>query len=200
MAYDKLSIINSALTRTGNNPVAVEGDGSPEWIVAGQAYDDELPLLLYDHSWGFASTIVPLDRIGAAADQRWSDAFRRPTEALHVEAVYSAADIPIDYDVLDNNILANATSARAKIIRRPTPESWPEGFVETLRQRIMVHIYRGLNEDPVEATRMAQNAGLALAESRARADQEKPRRARVNSGLVRARYTRKTGYARGSTL
>jgi hypothetical protein len=28
--YDKLSVINSALTRTGENFVGVEGDGSPE--------------------------------------------------------------------------------------------------------------------------------------------------------------------------
>ena len=37
--YDRLGIINHCLLNTGNNDVAVEDDGSSEWLVASSAYD-----------------------------------------------------------------------------------------------------------------------------------------------------------------
>lgn len=201
MSTDKLSIINAALARTGNRPVTTEGEATDEWVMASIAYDDEMALLLSDHDWGFAGRILTLERIGTSVDQNWTDAFRKPPECLHVEAVYDSTDRPIDFDILDNQVLANASIVRAKIIRRPTPESWPPFFIEALKQRIMVHLFSGLNEDMTEAGRMRQLAEQTLDRARARTDQEKPRRTFLRSGLQASRRVRLGGggYDRGST-
>lgn len=198
MAYDKLGIINSCLIRTGNNPVTAEGDGTPEWLVAGDAYDTELPLVIAAHNWGFATSVATLERIGASPDDRWLYQYRKPAGCLHLISVLTSQDYPMDFDLLDNTVLTDGTVCRGKYVRQPTPESWPDLFLEALRMRVMSHIYRGLNEDPVEAARMGVAAEAKISEARSRLDQEKPIRARVNSGLLRGRMVRKTQrYDRG---
>ncbi len=199
MLNDKLSIINTCLIRTGNNQVVTEGEGTPEWIVAGDAYETELPLVLGEHNWGMATAIVALERIGASPHERWTYQYRKPPGCLHLISVLNANDYPVPFDILDNTVVTDATVCRGKYVREPAPEAWPAGFIEVLRMRIMSHIYRGLNEDPGEADKMMAKAYAKLDEVRARTDQEKPKRAVVISRLRIARMTRRTPqYDRGN--
>jgi hypothetical protein len=197
MAYDKLSIINDALILTSNNPVGVESDGSSEWIVGSNAYESELPLLISKHNWGFAETTATLQRTGASADPRFTDAYAKPSDALFVEFLWLASNgSPVQFDVLDNKILCSASTEApvAKYLRRPgTITQWPEGFVETLRMRIMAKIYRGLNEDFGQANTMLQLAEAELAQARVRSDQEGTPRAMLVSKMARARKIRRGG-------
>lgn len=192
--FDKLGIINDALTRTGNNPVMVEGEGTPEWVVMSPAYESELPYVLSVHDWGFASAFATLERIGASPDPRWSDQHRKPADCLHLAAAMNDAGTPIPFDLLDNTVLSKSSVVTGKYFRRPTPEAWPHMFVESLRQRLMAHAYRGLNEDPVEALRMMKTADVTLAEAKPRTDSEKPRVAKFQSRLLAARLVRRGGY------
>lgn len=198
MLNDKLSIINDCLIGTGNNYVVTEGEGSPEWLVAGNAYERELPLVLAEHNWGMATSIATLERIGTSPDAKWDYQYRKPPGCLHLVSVLNTDDRPIEFDILDNTVVTNAAACRGKYVRQPTPEAWPPGFIEVLRMRIMSHIYRGLNEDPDEARRMMSLAGAKLDEVRSRTDQEKPKRAVMVSRLRLARLTRRTpSYDRG---
>ncbi|MGL4297110.1 MAG: hypothetical protein ACRCTG_15465 [Aestuariivirga sp.] len=199
MFNDKLSIINTALIRTGNNQVVAEGEATPEWIVASDAYETELPLVLAEHNWGMATALTTLERVGASPDDKWLYQYRKPVDCLHLISVLTSEDRPVDFDILDNSVITDATVCRAKYVRMPTPEAWPPGFIEVLRMRIMSHLYRGLNEDPVEAQRMMGNAVAKMDEVRSRVDQEKPKRAVMKSRLLQARLHRRTGfYNRGN--
>lgn len=63
---EELSVINSALTCTGENIVGVEGAGSQEWITASDAYETGLSLLIEARSWSFGKTTATLVRTGAS--------------------------------------------------------------------------------------------------------------------------------------
>ena len=194
MFNDKLSIINTALIRTGNNQVEIEGEGTPEWIVASDAYETELPLVLAEHNWGMATALATLERMGGSPDEKWLYQYRKPASCLQLISVLDGSDRPAPFDILDNSVITDLLVCRAKYVRQPTPEAWPPGFIEVLRMRIMSHIYRGLNEDPVEAQRMMAGAVAKMGEVRSRTDQEKPRRAVMKSRLLRARLYRRNGY------
>lgn len=203
--WDKLSVINTALIRTGNNPVPFEADGTAEWIAGSDAYETELPILIADHDWGFARTTASLQRKGAATDPRFTDAFYKPTDCLHLEAVWLDGR-GIVYSILDNLIqcsLGSSTVAPVgKFVAVPTPDQWPEHFIEVLRMRVMSHIYRGINEDPGNADRVYAASEVKLEQARARADQEQPGRAFFNTRLSRARRQMRGGLGpvRRSTL
>lgn len=198
MLNDKLSIINTCLIRTGNNQVVFEGEGTPEWTSASDAYETELPLVLAEHNWGMATLQAPLEMIGASVDPRYKNQFRKPADCLQIISILGETGYPIEYDLIDNAVVTNAAACRAKYVRRPVPEAWPPGFIEVLRMRIMSHIYRGLNEDPTEAQRMVVMAAAKMDEVRSRTDQEKPKRAVMVSRLRMARLNRRTAmYDRG---
>jgi hypothetical protein len=191
--YDKLSVINSALTRTGENLVGAEGDGSPEWITASDAYETELPLLIEAHSWGFGKTTATLTRTGSSPIPGFSDRFAKPAGCLHVLQVW-VNDLPVDYDIADNQIQCSAAGAApvALYLQRPaTPDQWPEGFVEVLRLRVMSWIYRGLKEDPATAERVYAQSTMMLNEARTRATQEVPAKALRVQRMRMVRNTRR---------
>jgi len=197
MSYDKLSICNSALIRTGNTPVAVEGDGSDEWMSASDAYDTMLPVMLQHHDWGFASTITTLNRSGASTHPDYTDAYYKPNGCFHVQIVW-LNDTPCPYRIMDNQVLVNANNGvvTAKYIRTPGADQWPDTFVETLRLFVMAALYRGLNEDNGEADKLYDRAMKHMALASSRMSQEDSPRYRVNSRLLAARKIRRLGWTR----
>lgn len=199
--YDKLSVINTALIRTGNDPCGLE-DGSPEWIVASDAYDTELPLLISSHDWGFAKSFSSLSMAGASPDPRYRYAFAWPINCLHLVDVLIEGR-PVDYDLAGSQIVCGsvygpddefaATNPTAEIIQIPLPGQWPEHFIETLRQRVMSHVYRGLNEDIGEADRIYAASEQTLARAQTRSDQQSPPIKRLVSPMLAGRRIRRTG-------
>lgn len=194
--YDKLSLINSALIRTSNNPIDFEGDDSPEWLVMDDAYETELPLLIERRDWGFASLMASMARIGASEDSRFADVFAKPVGCLHLKSV-TINDVPAVYDIIDNKVhcTAGAYVPTARFIRIPSADQWPPTFLETLRLKLMARAYRGLNEDTGEAERVDMKAEAMLGEAATRTGQEKPPKAMLNSKLRAARRIRRGGYA-----
>lgn len=194
--FDKLSIINTSLIRTSNNQCNFEGDGSDEWTVASNAYETEVANLLAEHDWRFASTTQLLQRVGASEDPRFTDVYAKPVGCLHLEALWING-ASIVYDILDGQVHCNATasgaSPTAKFIPTPTNDKWPPLFIEALRQRVMSHIYRGLNEDIGSADSLYRASEMTLEKARTRSDQEVPARAMVVSRLARARTRRRGG-------
>jgi hypothetical protein len=64
-------------------------------------------------------------------------------------------------------------------------------FVTALQRFVIAGIYRGLHEDPVEATKEEQAARMLLQEARTRYDQQKPKRAFFNSRMAASRRIRR---------
>jgi hypothetical protein len=83
MAISDLSIINSAATRTGNDPVtAIRSDAGPVAAIALTNYEDSVKTELALYPWKRASKIVQLTRIDATVmgdpPEPWTAAYQLP--------------------------------------------------------------------------------------------------------------------------
>lgn len=82
---DKLSIVNSALTSTGDNVVAAADDGSDEWQVCSSAYETALGYIMESHSWGYAMQVRVLQPSPTApTDTDWDTQYPLPNDLVHL--------------------------------------------------------------------------------------------------------------------
>lgn len=186
---DKLSIINVALSLTGNNEVHVEEDGSEEWRVGSAAYESAVKYLLGGHDWKFGTAIATLTRTGDSDDENYEDAFAKPADALGLVWV-KLDNYAVDWRVLGNKVLATAGTSgviKAKYVLQPDPDEMPPLFVEALNCLVKAGIYEGLNEDPVEARHQRGEAEGKIALARSRGDREGSKRPVFKSRILSRR-------------
>jgi len=82
---DKLGLIDSALALTGDNQVAVAGDGSDEWNVCSPAYERGLGYAMESHGWGFAAQVKVLQPSPTLPqDADFDTAYPIPTDCVHI--------------------------------------------------------------------------------------------------------------------
>jgi hypothetical protein len=197
---DRLSVINDALSNTGNSLVEVEFEDSDEWDVAKRAYDRFLPQLLEAHSWDFATTTATLTKLADAENPsaRFSAdedgyAYSMPGACLWLEVV-TRAGVAIDFEIVDNKICCGfdnaATPLIAKYVRIPATDKMSNLFYEALRKLVESGVLRGLNDENGEATRREQEGWQMLRIAATRADQQQPRRNPRSSRML----ARRKGY------
>jgi len=197
---DKLSLLQDALGLTGNNIPSVADDGSEEWDKASIAYEAALPYAIEGRDWKFGTTVATLTASPTApTDPAFDTAFAKPPDLLHLIWV-KLADVPVDYQILANQIVLNrsGTSAvTAKYVRAPTIDQVTPTFAMALRCFVMSGIYRGLNEDIPSAREMWQMGEAMLAHAATRADQEQGRRSPFISRMATSRRSPRPLGARG---
>lgn len=206
MLYDRLSIVNTALLRTGNIPCQ-EGDGSPEWLNGSDSYDKRLAEVIYAHNWSFATTTATLSSVGISDDPDFPNAFAKPIDCMFVlnllgQPASCPSLIAIDYDILDNAIICNLPDSApiCKYVRRPPDDRWPPGFIGVVTTLVIADIYRGLNQDPDEADKAEARAEKLLMMARARASQEAPAKPLFISRMKLRRGVRRGGNVPGINL
>lgn len=205
---DKLTLVNYALTATGNNPVVVEGDNSDEWRVASSAYDRMLPVVLAKHDWKFQTTIAPLVRVGDSDFPGFQDAFAKPVDCLHLENVWDAyiAGLiipyptvgmlrdgvrapPLEYRIIGDLIHCTTfqNAATCLYVQQPNNATVSALFIEALTTAMEVIIARALNEDMDAAKMLSAKAEEDLREARASNDMEEGRRIPFRSRMLERR-------------
>lgn len=82
---DKLGLINSALTSTGDNIVMAADDGSDEWNVCSNTYETSLAYIMESHSWGYATQVKILQPSPTPPqDTAWDTAYPLPQDLVHL--------------------------------------------------------------------------------------------------------------------
>jgi hypothetical protein len=192
MPYDKLSIINDELAKTGNNLVTVEDDGSDEWNVCSPSFDNAVDLTIERHDWNFGTRISVLSRVAASPDDLYQDAYPMPSGSLALVWV-RLNDQTVDYKIIGNQICltAHGLTPTAKYVIDPGAANWPPIFAAIIRLHVRAGIYRGIEEDAASADKEEEKAELMLQEARTRIDQESPKRAVFNSRAITARRVRR---------
>lgn len=221
MLLDKLSVINDCLLATGNAPVTAD-DGSASWIMASNAYDRMLPVVLYKHNWDFQTTTASLARLGTSTYPGYSDIYEKPFDCLHLENVWRtdlASFVPkssgfpiggggasppqLDYKIIGDTIHCVAPGGvTALYVIDPAKHSGvildvSYGILETLRREVESLIFQGLNEDRTAALDTKKLAAAELADARAKIDAESPRRIAFQSNFMRLRRTPRGGQWNG---
>jgi hypothetical protein len=203
---DKTGVINSALSQTGDNLVAVPDDGSDEWNVSSPAYERALAYMMEAHSWSQATDVRILQpATNVPDDDQFDTAYLLPPDLVHLIWV-RVSDLPSNYDLLNGQLIINARGGTPQ----PVPPNAPAvvtikgvfstdsdpvfatpTFVVALTTFVMSGIYRGLHEDVAQAAVMWNSAKALLQEAMTRHDQQKPKRAMFNSRLSASRRVRR---------
>lgn len=205
---DKLAVIDSALSQTGDNLVASADDGSNEWNVASPAYERALAYIMEQHDWSQATLVRTLTPSPTApSDDRFDTAYPIPNDLVHLIWV-RVSDLPCIWQLLNGQIVTNSQGGPPAPNPPQTPavvtikgvfstNSDPSSvgatptFVLALTAFVMSGIYRGLHKDAGQAERMWNGAKQILQEARTRHDQQNPKRAMFNSRLVASRRIRR---------
>lgn len=192
---DKLTIINNALSETGNNTVNVLNDPSDEYRVANRAFERWIKFLASRHSWPFAMTTELLVRVPDADNKsrRFSkNGFRLPQNTLHVKEVFRDECFLTDYEIIGTVLSCHYDSeVYAAVVKMPPEQDWHPMAEEVLTRYVEAGCLRGLNEDFTEATKRENSAEALLMDTRSHVDQQNPGRNMYKSRVAVARRTRR---------
>lgn len=192
---DKLTIINNALSETGNNTVNVLNDPSDEYQVANRSFDRWVKFLASRHSWPFAMTTELLVRVPDEDNPSRvysKNGFRLPQNTLHVKEVYYRTLFLTDYEIMGTVLSCNYDSEiYAAVVKMPPDQQWHPMAEEVLTRYVEAGCLRGLNEDFSEATKRENSAEALLMDARSHTDQQNPARNMYKSSIRTARRTRR---------
>ncbi len=194
---DKLTVINNALTATGNNRVNILHDPSDEYQVADTAFDRAIKVLTSRHAWPFSTTVENLVRVPDSDNlsRRYPQngfLIPQPPQVLHVKEIYHCNRILTDFEIIGFTLSCRHSSdISAKVVREADGAIWHPMAEEVLTLMVEAGCLRGLNEDMVEARIKDQAAEALIAETRSHLDQQNPARNTYVSKIARARRTRR---------
>jgi hypothetical protein len=196
MATD-FRFINSALTRTGEEPItSLDGSGVAETI-ANQNYEKLVSAHMSVYPWKRASKIKQLSRIDPddAGDppDPWTAAYELPEDLTEIRTV-KVDGYGIDYQVHGDTILCDASESDEVILHyvwRAAEEDWPAWFGEGITRELEALFLRGIGERYREAELRADAAAEWWKTAKNRDSQ---------SQTARDPYTSSTLQARGGAL
>jgi len=192
---DKLTVINNALSTTGNSTVNILYDPSDEYRVADLGFDRAVKTLTARHSWPFASAIEPLVRAADADNTSRTfrgSGFRLPPDAFHIKEIFWNETPLTEYEIIGQILSTHYDSeVFAKVVRRPADAVWHPMAEEVLTLMVEAACLRGLNEDFREALVVDRKVEGLLMEVRAQVDQQNPARNIYKSKIAAARRARR---------
>lgn len=193
---DKTTIINRALSATGNGTLVNLNDGSDESNSVEIAFDRAVDYMMAFHEWPFTSKTLALTRVGAAELPPFKDAMQMPTDCWHFRAVIDDTyGVPQDHRIINNKIQClTSTGILGLYLIKPTNNSsWHPAASEVLTLMCEAELYQGLNEDfDASATKRTQAENM-LAKAAGRVGQQDSPRPIFFSRTGLARRMRKTG-------
>lgn len=202
---DKLGIINSGLSQTGDNLVNVADDGSDEWNTCSPAYERALAYMIESHGWSQATDVRTLQPAGNAPDDdQFDTAYNLPADLVHLILV-RISDRPCVWGLLNGQLVVNALGGtvatpgitpgvltiKGIFSTNSDPTFGTPTFVLALQAFVMSGIYRGLHEDTAQAERMWMAGKALLDDAKTRHDQQLPKRAMFNSRITASRRIRR---------
>ena len=193
---DKLTIINRALSATGNNTLLNINDGSDEAIAVEIAFDRAVDYMMAFHEWPFnVTTIVPTS-LGTAELPPYKYALQMPTDCWHLRSVVDDTyGIPQQHRVVNNKIqVLDNTGLKLLYLTRPSNSSaWHPAAAEVLTLMCEAELAQGLNEDDTAATASRTRTENMLAKAAGRVGQQDSGKRVFFSATGLARRTRKGG-------
>jgi hypothetical protein len=171
MATD-LSLINAALTRTGNNPITSLSQNLVGAVIATQNYEFIVKNELAMSRWKLPTKVGQLSHIdpddAGEPPAPWLHAYQAPTDVVRMRTVMVQGQ-PIAYESMGQTILCDygvEVEVQAKYLWR-IPEDWftPE-FAEGIIRRMEAVFLRGIKEDYKEAAIRDEAADVQFAKAR----------------------------------
>jgi hypothetical protein len=202
MATD-LSIINAALTRSGNNPITSLSSTDIGAVIANSNYEVLVEGELSNYPWKRASNTAQLARLDpdevGEPPEPWTAAYQLPEDMVDIRSVKVAGN-PINYAVHGDTILCDAAEDDEVILHyvwRAAEVDWPAWFRLGMILRCEAMFLRGIGERHREADDADARANEQFAKARNRDSQSQTPRDPYTSPTLAARRgsvnTRSTG-------
>lgn len=192
MATD-LTIINSAATNTGSNPITSLSASGSVATIAANSYEIIVKAHIAGYPWKRATKIVQLDRldpdIEGAPPEPWTAAYQLPADFVDINTV-KVAGMLIDYAIHGDTILCNAAAADNVILHYTwrIPESaWPAWFRMGMVLRMEAVFLRGVSHHYGEADKRDEAADAQFLHAKTRDSQGQPPRDPFVSSTLAAR-------------
>ena len=102
---NKLGVVNRALSQCGDFTCSAANDGTDEWNVASDAYEDALAYMIEQHGWRFTTvaSVQLQPAANAPADPQYDTAYNLPADLVHILWVrvgdIPASSKPTAYDI-----------------------------------------------------------------------------------------------------
>lgn len=184
-----LDIVNSALTRTGNEPITEFNDGTSGSNIAGANYAQIVKAALTGYPWRWATRTATLAAINGTPDPPWLYAYQIPAGTLKLRVV-TVYGLPIDYERQFDKLLCDYDTS-VDVIAKTTwnvPESyWPATFAEAITQHLEALFLRGIGERYAEADARQKDAFRTLQAAKTEDAQNNSTRNPVRSRTLEAR-------------
>jgi hypothetical protein len=147
------SVINAALSRTGNNFITSLEDGNAESSIAYANYEAMVRGELSMNRWKFATKFEALNLLEDGPPDPWLYCYQIPSDNLSVRNVTQGGQ-NIDYAVSGDKIYTNVSNDGTDVVLhyvfRPAEADWPPYFTEAMTQRLEALFLRAF-EDYEEA-------------------------------------------------
>ena len=185
---EALVIVNSSLTRSGNNPITAFDDGSDEAVVASANYEEVVKeeLAAYPYSW--AKEDVDLDRIDAPAIDEWAYVFQLPAILVKLVRVHVDGRV-VPYKQKGRKLYCGQMeNVSAEYISRADESEWSFDFRGKIITRLEAIFLRALSEDYEKAELRedrAESKGLKVQNQDSQ--NQTPRDRRIQGRLVAIR-------------
>lgn len=154
-----LSLINAALTRTGNDPITSLSDGTTESVVAAQNYAEIVGQMLGDYPWRFCTTQQALNLLVERPPEPYLYSFQLPNDVLLLRDLRQCGE-PIEYQQVGQTVQtrtkpSDADPVGTAIVATVTflkPEaSWPHYFRKIVVIKLEALFLRAIGERYAEA-------------------------------------------------
>lgn len=192
---DKLTIINRALSETGNNLLSMlaDPDFPDEWSAANRAFERRIDDLASRHAWPFGRKRAALVLASTDTTERLPYAFPQPTDCLHLRGVASGTSMLLDGWELRGTTIRSLQQSDLYAVYNTAPAdaAWHPQAAEILTIFMESSLLRALNEDLTGAERREAFAEERLREARATVGQQNPARNAYRSSISVARRTRR---------
>lgn len=192
-AMPDLSVLNSALTRTGEAPLTSLTGSSAAQQIASQNYEPLVEAHLSIYPWKRQSNTWQLARIDpdvhGEPPEPWTAAYQKPVDAIEIRTV-KIAGVPIAYEVHSDKILCDAGEDEIVVLHgiwRAAETSWPPWFREGITITLEALFLRGIGERHREAAEREEAAREWWAKAKNRDAQSQPPRDPVGSPTLAAR-------------
>lgn len=144
-----LSLVNAALSATGNQLIQSFDDGTTQAIVASENYERLVRAeLIYPWTWNVATR--RLEQIAVPPDAPWEYAYQIPSDVMDVQRVLQA-DVTATWERWADKILTDSDNSDDYLIAvcrtRPDERLWPADFAHGIALRLEALFLRALSEE-----------------------------------------------------
>jgi hypothetical protein len=188
----KITLFNSALTRTGNSTV-VEGDGSFIWQALEANYEEIVRAAFEGQEFPFGKARVTLTS-RATGRFGYDDAYTMPVNVIHVTQVWldnklaSNLEESWEVDGETNELMVNSKGRTVEVeyIKVGMESSWSAKFALAIQRRLEA-VIRDVEEETEESAAKDTEADYQLLSAGIKASKNRSReRVRKGGRLIRA--------------